>query len=393
MKRRNQILGLASFLLAVLGLVFVVYGAYAMFTHPIDYKQRWVEQHYVFRGKNPIDIFERVEAEKQNKPPPANGRDTRVDPDLGSTDGGYPPWSYFTGAALTFGPSFAFSRFFHGIVNLALLAGLVYWAYGLGKKEEARFGLFLAASLLAVNSICTTFFVGQYGVVVLAALVAAYLFDEKDNWWASGLCLGIAMVKVTLAGPFVLPFLIKMRWRVLVVAGVYLLVGSGVVAWAVHTNPLEMLHQMLTSSEHYQERGYSLNNVMELFHLDVQAAMKAAALVSLVAGMALLYVWRSSGLLIHFAITSVVARAWCYHALYDNLILVFLLLALGLAGWRAQSRLAMGSYVLLGISLWMPGRLTHLDVFAIAQWLIWVQALVVLLFLKRDEARLSIKRR
>ena len=363
-ERFHRVLGPASLFLTLIGLIYLVYGGHGLFTSAGDYRMRWVEQHYVFRGKNPIDIFERAQAEAQNKSQPDKGRDTRIDPDLGPTDGGYPPWAYFAGAALTWEPSFAVGRCLYGVFNLALLGGLLLWAYYLGKKEEHLVGLFLAASLLAVNSICTTFLLGQYGVLVLASLVAAYLFDEKDNWLASGLCLGIALTKVTLAGPFVLP-LIKARWRVLLVTGGYLLFGSLVIWPVIKTNPVEMLGQMMASSEHYQTHGDSLNNLLEFFGLGVQPAMRFAAVASLLLGIGFLYLWRFASILTHYAIVALVTRAWCYHALYDNLILAFLLLELGLTAWRARSWLGLWSYILLGLTLWMPGRLIHVHAWAI----------------------------
>jgi hypothetical protein len=389
----QRALGLGALFLSLIGLAYLIYGGHKLFTEAGDYRMRWVEQHYVFRGKNPVDVLERSQAEARNKPVPNKGRDASIDPDLGPVEGVYPPWAYFTGAALTWAPSFAMGRFLYGVFNLAVFAGLLLWAYRLGKREDEFLGLFLAASLFAVNSFCTTFIVGQYGVVVLAALIAAYLFDEKDNWLASGLCLGIALTKVTLAGPFVLPFLIKARWRVLFVTGGYLLFGSLVIWPVVKTNPIEMLGQMVRSSEDFQQNGYSLNNLLEVFGLGVQPAMRLAAAAALLLAMVLLYLWRSSSMLTHYAIVALATRAWCYHALYDNLILVFLLLDLGLIAWRTKSRLAFWSYILVGITLWMPGRLIHVHVWMIAQWVVWVEALAVLLFLKRGEATMFLKQR
>jgi hypothetical protein len=381
----HRVLCLASLFLSVVGFIYLIHGSRLMFTFAGDYKMRWVEQHYVFQGKNPIDIFERGQAEAQNKPVPNRGRDSRIDPTLGPTYAGYPPWAYFTGAVLTWPSSFTTARCLNGIFNLFLLAGLILWAYRLGKREDRFLASFLAASLFAVNSICTTFILGQYGVLVLAALVAAYLFDEKNNWLASGLCLGIAMTKVTLAGPFVLPFLVRARWRVLLVAGSYLLLGSLVIWPIIKTNPIEMLGQMARSSERFEETGYSLNNLLEFFGLGVQPAMKLAALGSIILATGILYLWRSSSILTHYAIVALATRAWCYHVLYDNLILVFLLLALGLTTWRTQSRVALGSFIMVGITLWVPGRLIHVHSWMIVEWVAWIQGLAVLLFLKRNE--------
>ncbi len=183
-------------------------------------------------------------------------------------------------------------------------------------------------------------------------------------------------------------FLIKGRWRVLSVTCVYLLLGSLIIGYVIKTNPIEMLGQMVRSSATFQESGYSLNNLLELFGMGIQPATKLAALASLSLAMGILFLWRSASMLTHYAIVALATRAWCYHRLYDNLILVFILLELGLIAWRTRSRLAFWSFILFGITLWAPGRIIHVRHSMIVQWMIWIEGLTVLLFLKRNELTL-----
>jgi hypothetical protein len=380
---------LTSLLLAFVGFGYLVHGTYGQLTQAGDYRMHWIEERYVFRGKNPADIFARIQAESQHKPVPHNGRDNSVDADLGPADGAYPLWSYFTAALLTWPPTFDSGRFYNCVVNLALFAALLFWAYGLARKEEQWMGWFLAASFFAVNSICTTFIVGQYGVVVVAALVAAYLLDQKNHWLAGGVCLGIAMIKLSIAAPFVLPFLVRGRWKLLFVAGGYLVVGSLLIWPLIKTNPFEIMGQMTVAAEHFENKGYSLNNLLELFGMGAQSAMRVAAVVSLGLALSLLYLWRASSDLVLYAIAAVASRAWCYHRLYDNLILVFLLLALGVTAFRTRSPLALIAYFLVGITLWVPGRLTNDDWWIILQWAGWVIGLVILLQLEPKSSALG----
>lgn len=382
----HRFLAIASLLLLALGLVYLVYGGHKLFTEAGDFRTRWVEQHYVFEGKNPIDIYEQAQARAEGKSIPNHGRDATIDPRLGPTQpGGYPPWAYFTGAALTWPSSFVAARIMYGLLNLVVLAALLLWAYRLGKISDPVLGLFFAASVLSINSICTTFIVGQYGVLVLATLVAAYVLDEKGRWFTSGLSLALALTKVTLAGPFLLPFLIKGRWRLLIVSGGYLLVASMVIWPVIQTSPVEMLQQMLRSSEGFQEKGYSLNNLLEYFGLAVQPATKLAELGCPLIAAVILYLWRSSSMLTQYAIVALAARAWCYHRLYDNLVLVFILLDLGIITWKTRSLVGCWTYLLFGLTLWVPGRFTNADIWMVTQWVAWVGGLSVLLYLRRSE--------
>jgi len=56
----------------------------------------------------------------------------------------------------------------------------------------------------------------------------------------------------------------------------------------------------------------------------------------LLAGL-LLYLWRQAPIITHFAIASVAARFWTYHSNYDNVIVAFLLLALGYLAWNRKA--------------------------------------------------------
>jgi hypothetical protein len=84
----------------------------------------------------------------------------------------------------------------------ACLAWLLAWAIRLGRAGCDLSGWVLALSVFATASICTTFGLGQYGVLVLAALAGTALLAERGNWLLAGLLFAAALTKVTLAAPF-----------------------------------------------------------------------------------------------------------------------------------------------------------------------------------------------
>jgi hypothetical protein len=380
----SMLLIIVSILLFATGTAYVIRGTYYMVTSATDFEKRWIEEHYVFRGKNPLDIFERHYAELHGNTLPQIGRDNSIDSELGLiTFGSYPPWSYFTGAVFTWPPSRTLAKWYFGLINLMLLSSLLIWAYHLGSKDGTLMALFFTSSLLATSSICETFGVGQYGVVVLSALVASLCLDRKDRWGFAGLLLGVAMIKVTLAGPFIIPFLIKRRWKALLVMAVYIGIGSIILSFINKTNPIEMLQQMVRAAETYAFEGHNFM-IYLLGELEVGTGGAIKMLACLVMGAAIIlsYLCRSSSMLTQFAIAALASRFWTYHRNYDNLILIFLMMALGVVALRDNNRLALASFFVMGLSLWPPARLTEIEVYRIFQYAAWLGCLSVLVYIE-----------
>jgi hypothetical protein len=82
----------------------------------------------------------------------------------------------------------------------------------------------------------------------------------------------------------------------------------------------------------------------------------------------------------HFAIAAVAARFWSYHRTYDNLIVVFLLLALGSLAWSRNKAVLWAAFLLAGLSLWAPAQFTDHESFQLLQMLAWPACLAVLLY-------------
>src|SRR5262249_19084009 len=153
-------------------------GSYYMFTSADDFHSRWAEQHYVFRGKDPSPVYLLQNGVTNGLEVP-RAQNATLEPDLGSVGGPYPPWAYVTGALFTWPTSFQAARVLFGVANLATLAWLLAWAIRLGSAGFGLSGWVLALSVFATGSICTTFGLGQYGVLVLAALAGTAVLAER----------------------------------------------------------------------------------------------------------------------------------------------------------------------------------------------------------------------
>src|SRR5215831_20882552 len=74
---------IAAAALFALGLLYFVKGSYYMFTSAGDFRMRWAEQHYVFRGKDPSAAWERQNAIINGLQVPARVENATLEPDLG----------------------------------------------------------------------------------------------------------------------------------------------------------------------------------------------------------------------------------------------------------------------------------------------------------------------
>src|SRR4030095_1864647 len=108
--------------LFVLGLLYSVRGSCYMCTSAGDFKMRWAEQHYVFRGKDPSLVWERQNAVMKGLQVPARVENATLEPDLGLIEVPYPPWAYATGALFAWPSSFQTARVLFAAANLVTLA-------------------------------------------------------------------------------------------------------------------------------------------------------------------------------------------------------------------------------------------------------------------------------
>jgi hypothetical protein len=374
---------IAATALFALGLLYFVKGSYYMFTSAGDFKLRWTEQHYVFRGTDPSAAWERQNAVMNGLQVRARVENATVEPDLGPIEEvPYPPWAYFTGALFTWPSSFQTARVLFAAVNLVAFAWLLAWAIRLGSAGSGLAGWALALSVFATASICTTFGLGQYGVLVLAALAGTALFAERGNWLLAGVLFAVALTKVTLAAPFAVALVFSKYIKTVATACIYIACASGAVALNVHSDPVTMMRGMFSAAEHVVNQGYSLINPLMLLGMNARLAMIIAAVGTIGIGSAVMWLIRREPLLTQFAIAGVVSRLWTYHVHYDNLIMLFLLMALGTL--PKQSKSVRITFAVAGLALWAPARACDFAAFRVFQLVAWIACSAILVVCARD---------
>lgn len=350
-----------------------------------DVLLRWQEQRYVIRGQNPYDVT--YAALKVGRPPSDPGRNGETIPEIGVPDsGGYPPWAFLFGYLMFWPPNAAVKAYFLA-VSLLMTAVLGLWAYRTlrpaGAGREA--GWLGAASVVAISGYSTCTNVGQYGAVVVGLLaLAAWALTSRWETLA-GVLIGLALLKPTIAGPFVLVLLVTGRWRALTACAGYTTLASAIVWWQTSTNPVEMLLQMLSAGSEYVTDSQGFIGLLLRLGLSTEEVTPVLAIGILSPGFAALVFFRHRSVVDLFAVAAVVGRLWAYHKGYDNMMLAFLLVALGRAALIRQTPLAVGAFLICGVMAWAPASLSRQDAYVYAQFIAWICGVIVLLAAPQQE--------
>jgi hypothetical protein len=318
----------------------------------VDLKNRDMEQALFAEGKNPLDQMV----------------------------GSQPPWAYAFGMLLTW-PEWPAVRVYWAIINAIALAFLMLWAYRQPRDATIETRLLLAAAVFAFGGSCTATEVGQISIIVTALLAGALWCDRTGREYLCGLLVAFAMIKPTIAAPFALALIVAARYRAAATAAAYGAVATGITWIVTRTSPLHMLQQMAHGAANYITDGtLGLMDVAAMLGASPEAAVWLPLIVA-VPGLLLMLSGRSS-LGLCFAVATVWARLWTYHKSYDDVMLVFLLVPLGvLALGRVRSTTAAIAFCTMGALAWIPGGLLALPQVQILQFAVWPAALVLLLHL------------
>ncbi len=388
MQRGWPIAALAC-LLTVLAAVYLARGLWNLaMDDPSagDLRMRWSAQRYVFERQNPYDVQAHVWTLQEGREPPVTER--RVEPrsDLGAPGiVGDPPWAFVSGALL-FAPGWPAVRWTYAALNLLALGGIGRWAWKQGRPFGWRGAWLLSASALALGAHSTTLGVGQTGTIVVALLAAALMLEERGKSAGSGFLVGVANLKVNVAAPFLLPFLARRRVTALGAAAAYWTVSSCLVWWWIETDPVECLRQMLWGASILEEADAGVLSLLARAGVGGPLAVAVLAGGTCCLGWWILRRLVDRPPLVAFAVACVVARLWTYHRVYDNVLLVFLLVALGVAFLRERSARYACGFLAVGFSLWTPTRFADGAGLATVHLLIWLAGATLLLRAKEASA-------
>lgn len=334
---RRDALTLSRFtvtVLAALGLLAVgslAWGARNAFRDSGDLLRRAEEVALLLQGSNPYD-----------------------DPDMTYPPSALPVFAALVGPFRSAGMLKAAWLGFNAVA-LAVFLGEVLRLVRADWPRGAQLGWALA--VIASKPVRLTLGMGQYSLIPLAIVLVALRWSREGRAWWSGLLLGIALIKPTVALPFVWVFVARRAWLSLGVSalaqgGAWL----GTSAW-LGIAPWSLVTAWLVRARTQQEAGLlDVASVLGKVWPGVGASLAApSALAILVGGGAMIWALRRRDDLTLLSLASVVAAVFTYHRPYD-LVLLSLPLALGVsqAVWnvgRWRSIAAVGSVLLGGLLL------------------------------------------
>jgi len=347
---------------------------------PDDFARRWREERYVIARINPYDVLFTRDRSIGRPLPTSDFRTVPADPAVGGLDTiGYPPWTYFSGLAFH-SARLPWGRWQYAVANLIALVAITLWALGEAPPRSAPAARwFLPVCCLATMPFFCTLTYGQYGVLLIALLAWSARLSGTRRWWVSALLMGVAMLKPSVTLAFLLVPLRGRRGPELFLTAAYVaLAGLAVCAWT-RTDPHVFMLQMRVDSERYVLDAPGLLKAAVVAGVPLRIAMPGLMLVLLAA--AFLWIREFGGretVLDQLAIAGLTARIFTYHRPYDDLLLVFLLVALTARLIKRPTTGLLAGTFLVGLSLWLPLGFGWKWPFAAMQHLCWFAGAAIL---------------
>jgi hypothetical protein len=370
--KKQTILLILSFILFFMGLAYLAKGFYLLAfdgspERPIDLLARWTEQQYIYLKTYPYYMDSAA-----------------IDPRLGRVEsGGYPPWAFFTGFFIFPNISWTLTRFHQLLLNILSIGILSRFAYQIGLPFGQLSAYFFVASCLAISSNCTTLGTGQYGIIINAFLIGVYYCVQTRKNILAGILMGMALAKPSISAPYILSLAIYRKVNPILIAFSYIVFATLYIAWLTRLNFGNVLSRFLDQIKYVADDGFSGINI--LISLGFNKNLAILLLVAIATGISVVIFQklRYAPLLTLFASASVIGRVFIYHRIYDDVMLVFLLLALLKLAFQFPNRYNIASIALTGLTLWLPASVQNrIPYWPSIQIFIWLSLLFYLVLNK-----------
>jgi hypothetical protein len=297
--------------------------------------------------------------------------------DVADTASPYPPFTYPANLALLW-PPWPVVRWYFALVSLGCLGFVARWAYRVAAWHDNWLASTLAMSILATSAISTGLGLGQNAILYTALLVLALQLRERGWNGSSGFVLGITLSKISLAMPFLLPFFFRRDWRVLIAAGMYVVGATAVVCIWLNASPVELIQQWIQRAEKFACVDYGPASL--ICHLGFPAnTVNRICEATVIAGATAIFArLRGLSLVTLFGLAAGIGRLWTYHRLYDNFVLVILLVAIGDAYLRRKQWQLGVAMLAVGSTLWLPPKMAEIEIIQVLHVTLWGAATIAL---------------
>jgi len=289
----------------------------------------------------------------------------------------YPPWTFPANLAF-YSPPWSITKPWFVIVNLGCLALLAVWAGRAVPRVDICVTLLAATSITAISSIATGLGLGQNAIIYTAFLAGSLLLYDAGWHILSGLLLGIAMSKISIALPFILPFVFRKDLKLVAAAAAYILGATLLIAFWVHSQPWELMKLWVAATQRDNGVPYGPASLLTCVGVPPGVATRGCALVVLAVAVPVMAMLRKLPMLTLFGLAAGFGRLWTYHRVYDNVMLAFLLVALADLFLRTKSCAAGVAWILVGWTLWYPIHTIDVPVVHLIHVLIWIAGMITL---------------
>ena len=130
--------------------------------------------------------------------------------------------------------------------------------------------------------------------------------------------------------------------------------------------------------------GYGPVNIAMRLGIPGMLALKIMAIIFLVVSFFVIWRHRESPLIVLLGIASVFGYLWTAHRSYDDVMMAFLLIALGDLALRESKLSSYLIFLLVAFTLWLPPSIAATPIFGYGKVIIWVLSMCYLLLKNRD---------
>ncbi len=295
----------------------------------------------------------------------------------------YPSWCYPLLAPMIWPPWPATTGYFTAVLVLSL-AAFLWLCVRVVDRSWRWVALFVC--LIPMSAYSASVFTGQVTIPAMLVIAGYGLMLHKQRWEWAGVLLAISAFKPTMSVLFAVALLAQVvcgrarltqAVKAVAICASILLSSTLLVWWLVGTNPVAAQVGVVGGNSDAAAAGYGVLPLVVAAGLSNGTATLALAALGLGVAATVPWLMRHYTLLCQFAVLGVLSRLWTYHRHYDDLLLVFLLLAL-LVEVRRGSLLSLVALVLMAMTLATPTPTsTMLELWRVGVWLMATGALLI----------------
>lgn len=264
MKKKIQCVDLVLFCLGVLTLANIFFLVFRIMRGEcafVDFRARWQESAYLFRGVNPFDALSgKVVIDEIGV----------IDPDMVTV-----PWAWIWGSIIS--PGFMkyeyakiWGSFFFlllaaitSIVSYCYIEKTFEWKSGDEKKKWC-----FAAFYIVFSQYCWvwSFMCGNHGALACCFIVIAVCI-YKEHPYLAGIMMTFAMIKPQVAALFFITFLILKKYRVIITAAIAEILTMLVLWMITGSNLFQLLEQTAGVGTNLNGVFFGLFNMLKYFEV------------------------------------------------------------------------------------------------------------------------------